>query len=312
MILAKISEMSDPCGFWEPIKVQMKLELKKIQDLDWDVVIPDDQQAEWKEILRDYVFLHEIMIPRFCIPSLQVADPEIRLICLSDAAELCGGAAIYAGRRYFDGSWSCSLLASKSKMMDATIPRNELSAILLCTELAFLVKKALGDRVGEIIYVTDSTIALSWCNNTNLKLRLFVYNRVMTILRMCEWTTGAKEIPLYHIESDLNLADLLTKKHPLQYKDVSAGSRWIEGMSWMKLETKDMPLLAYDQLRVEKPIEDEVKVECFGDSHITGFEDDPEKANQTRGNTKEIVNGNDNFLDHISSGSQDQVMLRLI
>ncbi|XP_023346520.1 uncharacterized protein LOC111715431 [Eurytemora carolleeae] len=145
MILAKISEMFDPCGFWEPIKVQMKLELMKIQDLDWDVEIPEDQQVEWKEILREYVHLHEIMIPRFCIPSLRVADPEIRLICLSDAAELCGGAAIYAGRRYFDGSWSCSLLASKSKMMDATIPRNELSAILLCTELAFLVKKALGE-----------------------------------------------------------------------------------------------------------------------------------------------------------------------
>ncbi len=86
-----------------------------------------------------------------------------------------------------------------------------MSAILLCTELAFLVKKALGDRVGEIIYITDSTIALSWCSNSNIKLRLFVYNRVMTILRMIEWTTGDKNIPLYHIESEMNLADLLTK-----------------------------------------------------------------------------------------------------
>ena len=115
---------------------------------------------------------------------------------------------------------------------------------------------------------------------------------------MCEGTTGAKEIPLYHIESDLNLADLLTKKHPLQYKDVSAGSRWIEGMSWMKLEKKDMPLLVYDQLRVEKPIEDEVRVECFGESHITGFEDNPEKASFIGGNTKEVLSGKKDFLDH--------------
>ena len=277
MILAKISEVFDPCGFWEPIKVQMKLEMKKIQDLDWDTIIPKEQQTLWKETLRGYVYLHEIVIPRFCIPSLRVAEPKIRLICLSDAAELCGGAAVYAGRRYHDGSWSCSLLASKSKMLHATIPRNELSAILLCTELAFLVKKALGDKVGEIIYVTDSTIALSWCNNTNIKLRLFVYNRVMTILRMCEWTTGLKEIPLYHIESELNLADLLTKKHNLQYQDVSTGSRWIEGLDWMRMETKNMPLLAYNQLKVEKPIEEEVKLECFAESHITGFDDDQEK-----------------------------------
>ena len=30
-----------------------------------------------------------------------------------------------------------------------------------------------------------------------------------------------------------------------------------------------MPLLAYDQLRVEKPIEDEVRVECYDDA-MTG------------------------------------------
>ena len=95
--------------------------------------------------------------------------------------------------------------------MDATIPRNE----LLCTELAFLVKRALGDLVGEIIYCTDSAIALSWCRNMNIKLSFFVYNRVMTILRMCEWTTGTTEVPLFHIDGKHNLADLLTKKHEL-------------------------------------------------------------------------------------------------
>ena len=64
-----------------------------------------------------------------------------------------------------------TVLASKSKLMDATIPRNKLSAILLCTELAFLVKRALGDLVDKIIYCIDSTIALSWCRNMNIKLR---------------------------------------------------------------------------------------------------------------------------------------------
>ena len=95
--------------------------------------------------------------------------------------------------------------------MDATIPRNELSAILLCTELAFLVKRALGDLVEEIIYCTDSTIALSWCKNMTIKLRLFVYNRVMTIIRMCEWRTGKSEVPLYHTDGKINLTFLLNK-----------------------------------------------------------------------------------------------------
>ncbi len=93
---------------------------------------------------------------------------------------------MYAGVETSPGIWSCSLLAAKSKLMKETIPRNELSAILLCAELAFMVKSSLGSKVGEVIYLTDSTIALSWCSSETIKLRLFVYNRVMTILRLLE------------------------------------------------------------------------------------------------------------------------------
>ena len=175
---------------------------------------------------------------------------------------------VYIGQKLDSGTWSCQLLAAKSKMLSATIPRNELSAILLCTELAFMVKRALGDVIG----VTDSTIALSWCHNSNIKLRLFVYNRVMTILRMCEWTTGVKEIPLFHIDGSLNLSDLLTKKHAVKVEDVSAGSVWIEGLDWMMKDTEDMPLTPYSQLRVGKSVEDEVKVECFSEPFIKDIE----------------------------------------
>ena len=41
-------------------------------------------------------------------------------------------------------------------------PRNELTAIMLMTELAYIVKRAIGPRVKEVIYVSDSMIALSW------------------------------------------------------------------------------------------------------------------------------------------------------
>ena len=153
--------------------------------------------------------------------------------------------------------------------MDATIPRNELSAISLCTELAFLVKRALGDLVDEIIYCTDSPIVLSWCRNMRIKLRLFVYNRVMTILQMWEWTTGKTEVPLFHIDGKLNLADLLSNQHNLSIKSVTLNSQWQNGLPWMLLDNESMPLLAYDQLRVEKLIEDEVRVECYDDA-MTG------------------------------------------
>ena len=71
------------------------------------------------------------------------------------------------------------------------------------------------------------------------------------------------------IDRNNNLANLLTKKHELSVESVSLNSAWQTGLPWMKLDTGYMPLLVYDQLRVEKPIEDKVRVECY-DEAMTG------------------------------------------
>ena len=51
--------------------------------------------------------------------------------------------------------YSSALVAAKSRLMKRTVPRNELSAIMIMTELAFVVKGALGARVKEVVYVSD-------------------------------------------------------------------------------------------------------------------------------------------------------------
>ena len=111
----------------------MKLAMLPLKGLDWDEKIPELEHAMWSEILTTFVELNDIQMPRCCIPSTYESVSKIRLICLSDAAEFAGGAV----RKLKTGEWSCTVLASKSKLMDATISRNKLTAILLCTELAF-------------------------------------------------------------------------------------------------------------------------------------------------------------------------------
>ena len=232
---------------------------------------PAEDQEKWREILKSYVNIPEIIIPRFCLPEKRAEKGKIRLICLADAAEFAGGAVVYAGVETSPGTWSCSLLAAKSKLMKETIPRNELSAILLCAELAFMVKSSLGSKVGEVIYLTDSTIALSWCSSETIKLRLFVYNRVMTILRLVEWTTGSTEEALFHIDGSQNLADLLTKEHEIGMETVSKGSCWIEGLPWMKKDKKDMPITSYKEFKLDKKTADKVQQECFPESFLKEF-----------------------------------------
>ena len=52
----------------------------------------------------------------------------------------------------------------------------------------------------------------------------------MTILRMCELTTGVTEIPIFHIDGKINFADLLTKHHLSGVESVTIGLEWQSGM----------------------------------------------------------------------------------
>ena len=51
-------------------------------------------------------------------------------------------------------------------------------------KLAYIVKKSLVEKVDVIVYITDSTIALCWCHNTNKRLWSFVLSRVESAKRM--------------------------------------------------------------------------------------------------------------------------------
>ena len=54
--------------------------------------------------------------------------------------------------------------------MQTTIPRNELSVIMLHMELVFMVARVFKVSLEAVIFLMDSTIALSWCSNKTKKL----------------------------------------------------------------------------------------------------------------------------------------------
>jgi hypothetical protein len=262
MAMSKLAEFFDPIGLYEPIKLQLKLALSALNEYSWDQSLPHELQLEWRPRLAQLMELPNLKTHRNVI-TVNNGHSPIRLLCLSDAGEMAGGAVVYAGVKLQDGSFSCGMVASKSKLMTATVPRNELSAIMLMTELAFIVKRAIGDRVNEIIYLTDSTIALSWCLNTTIKLRLYVYNRVETIRRMIEWTTEADIIPLYHIDGEQNIADLITKPNQTTIQDVMIDSEWQVGKNWMKLPSESLPITSYEHINLPSKKQQEIKQECF-------------------------------------------------
>jgi Pao retrotransposon peptidase len=138
-VLSRIAEFYDPAGWWEPVKLQMKLSFQELNPLGWDKQVPDDVFTTWIDHFLLIEQTRALSVPRCILPLDSVPQAKVRLICLADAAECAGGTAIYGGVKLPDGSYSCSLLYSKSKLMSHSIPRNELEAIVLMADAALTV-----------------------------------------------------------------------------------------------------------------------------------------------------------------------------
>ena len=82
---------------------------------------------------------------------------------------------------------------------------------------------------------------------------------------MIEWTTSREYLPIYHVDGNLNLSDLLTKKHDLTVEDLSTGSNWQTGLPWMRLGTEYIPLSPYQSLTITREVEELIEEECFKD-----------------------------------------------
>ena len=68
-----------------------------------------------------------------------------------------------------------------------------------------------------------------------------------------------------YVDGNLNLSDLLTKKHELMIEDLSTGSNWQTGLPWIRLGSKDMPLSPYQSLTITREVEELIEEECFKD-----------------------------------------------
>ena len=114
-----------------------------------------------------------------------------------------------------------------------TLPRAELMAAILNVHITEVVRRALHDRIVDKLLVMDSEIALHWMNSETKQLKPWVRNRVI------EGNRFSAAENRFHIKSDLNTADIGTRKG-VTLDDVSPGSEWESGKPWMKLPISEM------------------------------------------------------------------------
>jgi len=100
------------------------------------------------------------------------------------------------------------LVCSKSRVAPLkrlSLPKLELCAALLLSQLCQAVLKALNKTFGRIILWSDSTITLHWIRTHPYRLKTFVANRVASIQELTsafEWR---------HVPSQDNPADLISR-----------------------------------------------------------------------------------------------------
>ena len=88
LVVSKVSEFFAPIGLFKPIKLQLKLELRKLSGVAWEEEVSPEQQSNWKTNLTEFVDLHELTAPRCIIPADNVSASKIRLKQLNMLAEL--------------------------------------------------------------------------------------------------------------------------------------------------------------------------------------------------------------------------------
>lgn len=305
MVIGKISELYDPNGLFEAFKVQLKLEAKALNGLDWDEPLSPELQLHWAKRFEQFLDVPGMKVDRCIVPDNAVND-KIRLICVNDAAASAGGCAIYGGYELSDGSFSCNLLASKSRLMDQSVPRNELESLRLSASLALDVKNALGSLVERTYFFTDSMIAMCWALNTKKKLRMFVLNRVTEIRSLVQLVVGMEgdDLPIFHIEGNLNVADLLTKQHNVSPLDIVSGSTWEAGYNWMTYPLEDMNFTKFSDISVPRPMLQSINEECFPEGTYSAV------STNSR-NMRALADPNVPASDHCSGCTADKPYLPL-
>ena len=248
LCVSVLGEVFDPLGRVTPITGPMKVDISDLHrlGLGWDDKIPDNLREVWVDNFRMIEELGNLKYNRVIVPSeaknldiftLDTADASSRLICV----------AIYARFELKDGSYSCQLVFSRTRVVPdgTTPPRGELLAMEMNAATGFTVQKAFGKYHKGHLKLTDSMVALYWCASVKNSLKTMVRGLVIEVNRL----TDIKD--WRHVEGTKMAADLGTRKG-LKVKDVAATSIWCVGQPWMRLPEDKLPVRTIEQIKLDQ------------------------------------------------------------
>ena len=185
-LVSDVAKTFDVLGWFSPSTITVKILLQRLweQRIDWDDPVPTHIRDAWFQWRSELHLLSERHIPR-CYFDKATHLSSIELHGFSDASEAAYAAVIYLRLTGKDNSIQTSLMIAKTKVAPIkrlTIPRLELCGAYLLAQLLHHVRRVLGIPLCQVHAWTDSTIVLNWLDGTPRCFKMYVGNRISTIV----------------------------------------------------------------------------------------------------------------------------------
>lgn len=235
-ILSEIASLYDPLGLLAPIVIRAKIFMQQLWlgTFKWDDNLPPHLIQEWSQLKLDLLKCKDIQRPRWIGYVKQ--HTHVSIHGFSDASERAYAAVIYLRTIDITNGIQIQLITSKTKvspLKKISIPRLELCAAVLTTNLLDKVMQTLEFSNYEVYAWTDSSPALAWISTQPYKLHTFEANRVAKIqekIAADKWRyVPTKQNPADHASRGLNTDKFINC------------SQWWIGPEFLQLEPKKWP-----------------------------------------------------------------------
>ena len=183
-------------------------------EIGWDEIAPDDIIREWQLWCKALHCLEHYKFSRCYNPSGFGKVKQIWLHHFSDASQEGYGQVSYLRMVNSKDEIHCYFLMGKARVTPrkfVSIPRLELTAVVLSAKCGKFIKKELKLEYIHETFWTDSKVALGYIQNNTKRFKIFVANRIHQIHKGCrveQWRYAPLKLnPADHASHGLGIAD---------------------------------------------------------------------------------------------------------
>ncbi|XP_055915334.1 uncharacterized protein LOC129948382 isoform X1 [Eupeodes corollae] len=255
-VLSLLMTIFDPLGLLAFYVMYTKIFFQEIwrSGCSWDEFIHDKEYSKWLHWIRLLPEVTAMKIPRCYVRADFKHFPEFEIHTFVDASE--DGYAAVSYLRSTDGDLvDCVLLGCKTRVAPIklmSIPRLELQAAVIGARLAKSLLATHSIQISKLTFWSDSRTVLSWLRSDHRRYKQFVAFRISEILELTELSDWR------WIPTSENVADEATKWQRIP--DFSNDSRWLNGPSFLKLNSSDWPKEDYKS----KTTDEELRAQYMG------------------------------------------------